>query len=222
MKKTLIFCVFLVNFYCFSQNNYNYLIQTDKLISNENLPFHKGLYFYDEWERDSNENNNRYFSFQNEKGNLEYNNQTYPNLFLKYDLVNDNILFFPTKDARTGILLVKETISAFSLNEKKFIKTNDYGFVQVLIDKNQTKLLLKSEKRNSDKIKNDKLVTQFYLKTSYFVEKYNNIYEIKGKSSLTKLFPSKKTEIANYYKDNKELLSKNSNEFYSNLLRKIL
>ena len=72
------------------------LQQHDQLLGQQNINLLEGVNFEDEYR--SNANEHRYFKeLQYQLGEVTYNNQSYQDVFLRYDLIED-VLLVNTKD----------------------------------------------------------------------------------------------------------------------------
>ncbi|WP_431243875.1 hypothetical protein ACQ9BO_05060 [Flavobacterium sp. P21] len=129
-KKNILFIVFglfLNILSIYSQNNSNNTsIQNlfDKTIGNENLAIYNGPRYVNQYR--SLDNTHCYFLSGNySSGILDYQNQTYNNVDLKYDIHNDILVLKPIgKFDYLGINTIKQNVASFKIYDKKFININ--------------------------------------------------------------------------------------------------
>ncbi|MEO8535449.1 MAG: hypothetical protein ABI441_16960 [Flavobacterium sp.] len=209
----------------------------DKVVGKENLdlyngPRHVNLY------RTLDKSHSYYFSNDYSKGNLNYQDQNYYNLDLKYDINNDNLVLRAHGEYDyLGIKLIKEKTAWFTLNNKKFININFNnptcpiymnGYYQEIIfsnnilyikhHKNKTKVIdTKGISDGSNQNSSDKFTDK-----NEFVLKYKDLYyKISSKSDIIKIFPEYKSEIKKYYNSKIQLEESDKNVFIENLIKEI-
>lgn len=228
---TVISLFFLLHFQnSFSQQNEEYLTIFDSLIGKENLPISNGLFHFNNFRI----NNNKDIYYGNEKfikGSLDYLGQSYSELDLKYDALNDELVYRPSgKSEKTGINIIKSNVSSFQINGLKFInldkKINESskfinGFYEEKIKNNYLSFYIKHYKSKREVFVNKNIFMEFNDETDFIIFKDNNYTKLTSKSTLSKIFPEKKKIIGDYYKNNSELKKKNKMLFFTNLLQNI-
>jgi len=195
--------------------------QQDTLIENQNLfngRIWRNLYYLSEGNQ---------FLFSNEflPGSLTINGKRFTDIFLKYDIYNDEIL---TPVDQGGILqLNKEMVDSFSLSFQdktyKFIKMQDDSikgskkYFSVLYH-GKTALYLKYTKK-IDKLTINGENEKFYqFRRIYFV-KDNVIYLINSKSDLIMALIEKKEMIKPFIKKNRLYVSEKEPESFIPVIR---
>jgi hypothetical protein len=128
LRKPLLFTYFSILIFFFSGNlqsqNQNQKVYNwfDAATGDENPELYNGVLYVEEFKVI----NDKHQFFRTDKfmlGNVSYNGNTYYDQYLKYDLLNDELLVKP-KTASDALLLqtVKSKIDSFTLKEHKFIK----------------------------------------------------------------------------------------------------
>ena len=148
-------------------------------------------------------------------GEITYNDITYKNLHIQYDLVHDEIV---TEHANgRKIILIKEKISEFTIGGHLYQRFPNFsspdnikpGFYNVLIDDGTIKLLAKREKQ----IKGHGSHLSYKVEpghieetTNYYIEKEGSLFHVKNHKDIIRLLSDKKkgtyTRLAE--KNNKE------------------
>lgn len=214
MKSLLLFFT-CFPFFLFSQENDSYLNQVDSLLSVENLPFNYGKVHLVDFRPIISETN-QFFTTQLNKGSLKFNNQTYNNVSIKYDVLNDELVFYSSKG---GLIVDKKKINYFQLKENKFLNIPTLGFTEIIHYTNVDSLLIKHLKAYKQIITSDKTTGYvFSNKKEYYLKRGNALYKIKSKKSFSQIFPKQKIKISNFYKTFQGKYSENMEQFYINLL----
>ncbi len=172
------------------------------------------------------------FLFSNEflPGTVSINQKTFYNLFIKYDVFEDELL----TSALTGatIKLNKEMIDSFSIffqgKPYYFVKIESEkvkgfsGYVNVLCE-GRGSLYVKYKKEIDNLAVDDKFDLFFQTHRIYF-EKEGSVTVINGKRDMLNLMDDNKLKIKEYIKKNRLKISKNNPEsfipvikFYNNL-----
>ena len=142
-------------------------------------------------------------------GNVTYDDQTYTNVLLVYDLYEDQLITrVQNQNGTTNqFLLLKEKVRCFSIDNRQFInftnprgsRDNSSGFYELLSANNVIKLYKKHRKRMSKVLKNSSVSYKFFeQKPEYFISIDRGIYPIKTRKDLMVLFPDHKKELSNY------------------------
>jgi hypothetical protein len=170
----------------------------------------------------------RYYNgFDYTRGSVTYNNQTYSNVLLKYDLLEDKLL--TRSDDNLGLFnvtLIPEKVYGFSIYGHDFIRLADTntgfsgnGFFETAFVGDALSLYIKHIKKKKDRalrtgvqyrFKND----NFYLlktKTSYFV--VNSVRDVR------KTLPENEGEIKDFYKSYRALYKSNRDGFMIKLIK---
>lgn len=230
----LLFLHFLSIFFLFNtsklycQNNASTSIYDwyDSKVGKENLDINNGriLLNYDK----SIEGNDRFYFDNYYSGTVKFDNQIYNNILLNYDAYKDELIINPNNESGSDvILLTKEKVEYFSLNDKKYVninyndfKTPDFikGFYEEKIIGANFILYIKNIKNRKDLIVGDKLFDDFNSSTIYYLKYKEQFYEINSKKSIVAILPEYKKMINEFYSSN-QLVEKSSKvKFFEDLL----
>lgn len=234
--KSLIFKVMLL--FCrtiFSQDNNDIAepyIWFDSLIGIENTEINNGTVYIEELKTEENKNTHKFFSTNKyQLGNICYDNQNYFNVLMKYDLYEDQIIVkIKKKSNYSTIKLVQEKVQNFSINSNYFVNhkffknttsTSSFSFYQILFESKELSLFKVNKKESSELIKEMKLYYEFNNKNFYYILYNDNMYLIKSKKDIKRIFPIYKKDIYSFYKKNKKLFKKDKNTFFIQLTEQI-
>ncbi|MEO8516097.1 MAG: hypothetical protein ABI426_05095 [Flavobacterium sp.] len=234
-RKLLCFTLFILftltnitSVYC--QNNddktlYNWF---DNKFCKENLDINNGSIHLN-YDKTLN-NENRYFEDQNAfvAGNVNYEEQDYFDVNLKYDILNDELILNPknVESNYIGINLNKEKIKSFSINKKTFVNLSaptlppDFakGFYQESIVGKSFTFYIKHYKQKSELIKDYGVFSKYTYKTEFILSFKNKFEEMSSKKSITNQFPEYKKKISDFYVMNEYLEKENKIKFMENLM----
>ncbi|MFC4739012.1 hypothetical protein ACFO3U_03305 [Flavobacterium ponti] len=212
-----------------AQEKEDYLTTYDSIIGKENLAITNGLFHSNNFRV----NDNKDIYFMSEKftiGSLNYINQLYFDVYLKYDAYNDELVYRPSgRSEKTGVNIIKANINSFQINGIKFININNdnekdkviKGFYEEKLKNSTLSFYIKHYKSKREVFVNKNVLVEFSDETTFVVKKNNIFSEISSKTSISKIFPEKRKIINEYYKNNSELKKKNKTEFFTNLLQNI-
>lgn len=161
-------------------------------------------------------------------GTVTYNTQVYYNCSIKYDLLEDNLVFENKNTLNNyAIILDESLVSSFTILDRVFVKLPlkaskfsfyKNGFFEVIMKSNPFNLYVKHEKFARKRV-GDKSVYYNYPGTETLVLEHNfEFYEIDSKNDIIKILPDRKEEIKSFYKTYKNLESQNKSEFLKTLL----
>ena len=220
-KILSVFIFLLIKFTnIYSQNVSSFYTSFDQKIgiSNTNLTY--GVSFKEK-HRTSKNNHNYFLSNYFSDGNITYKNETFYKVKIKYDLIDDLIILnINSNKENKAILLEKEFISNFYIKNKKFINTNEFGFIEEISTDKLFSIYKKHKKKKIEKMGVNKTYYVFEKEDDddilYYKKKY---YLIKSKKDFIKLFPENKKKIKTFYKKN-DFLQKN--KLIKNLMNLLL
>jgi hypothetical protein len=210
----------------------------DNTTGKENLAIYNGTRHVNYY-RTLDNSHSYYFSNKFNTGDLNYENQTYHNLDLKYDVNNDILVLKPIGEYDyLGINIIKEKTAGFSINNKNFINVNynnpscpDYmkGYYQEVFFSKNNILYIKHHKNKTKVIDNKRIsdaasqnTFDEFIEKNDFTLKYKGIYyQISSKSDITKIFPEYKSQIKNYYNNYVQLEESDKEVFIENLIKEI-
>lgn len=232
LSLTFLFFFTNLSVYCQSEKDsddyYNWF---DSVIGEGNTSLYNGTRYIEEY-RTENENHKFYLSNHYLVGSLTYENQTFYNVQMRYDLYKDNIIVkLPNQSSFLFIKLLKEKVNSFSLLGSKFINLakfrNDKGesltnsFYKILHEDTGVSLYKKHYKTRNEYIKDYKLYSKFSDKEYYIINHKGKNISIGKKKDLTRTFPNLKKFISSYYKEHRSLYKSDRDNFYINLIKKI-
>ncbi|APZ46817.1 hypothetical protein BW723_11210 [Polaribacter reichenbachii] len=217
----------------------DYYVWFDAAIGNGNSGIYNGTIFSEIYK--TKPDNHRFFLDNTyQLGNLIYDNQTYYNIYLKYDIHDDQLIAkLPYLDNFLFLRLIKEKIDFFELNiddknatSKKYSflssKANPLvndesfkGFYQILLKTTTSTLLKKNFKERSEFIDENLVYTKFSDRSYFVLLKDYKYYSINSKKDIIRIFPEQKRYISIFYRRNRKLFKKNENDFYTNLFQDI-
>jgi hypothetical protein len=152
---------------------------------------------------------------------VTYNDQTFYNVSLRYDLFEDHLIVkIENQKGRNQILLLKEKIERFRIGETQFEKIGENeinnaissGFYELLTENDFFKLYKWNRKELDKGIKNDAVYYEFNeIKPVYIVKTNSEFFEVKRKRDLTKKYPEFKSELSNFRWSSKNF-EKNDNQ----------
>lgn len=212
----------------YSQNNSEVLTYNwfDKSIGIESLDIKNGLLHLN-FDKTANNNNRYYISNDFKIGTVNYNNQDYYDLFLKYDIYTDELILKPyDKSSTTQINLIKENITFFKIGEQKFVNLNQAKpfktgyYEETSIGKNIF-LYTKYYKEKNKVIKDNFSSIEYSQKNEFLLLKENKFYWVNEKNQIIKLYPDSKKNINNFYFSNKALKKNDNVLFMKNLMKYI-
>lgn len=227
-KKIFLQLLLIFSLSCFSQNK-EFIKHNDSIVGYENLPYYNGIVYTNKYPITS-KNTNQFLENKYTKGVLQYNNQTYFDLSLKYEVFNDILLFKPNTQLILETSLITKQVDFFILNNKKFRKietistdsTYNSGYYEELEINDKSKLYIKYKKTIKTDPSSDKVSYIFYDYKIYYIFYNNKLEIISNKNSIINLFPTYKKEIKKYYRENMALKEKNIQLFYQNLFKTII
>lgn len=202
----------------------------DAKTSKENLPISNGT-LHVNYDRTINNGNRYYHSDKFSKGVVNYNDQNYYDVNLKYDIYKDALVLNPYKDSENvGINLIKEKIAGFTLNGRKFVNlnmddrlSNDFyrGFYEENLNGKSFAFYIKYRKEAKEIVESKFVSIDYIFKTEFVLLYKNTFIKLHSKRDLTQLFPDYKSKIDDFYEMNRALETANEVQFMENLMRHI-
>ncbi|RYG38039.1 MAG: hypothetical protein EOO01_29865 [Chitinophagaceae bacterium] len=143
-------------------------------------------------------------STEAQPGDVIYNEIRYPGMSLKYDLVNDELVFInPGNDL--NIILINQKVNGFTIRDHLFIHVREgvketrfpgEGFYELLYN-GPVQVLLKRSKLLRDAARPEDPARFLQLNT-YYIKKAGTWYEIDSKRSLLAACKDRKQELSKY------------------------
>ncbi|WP_405565989.1 hypothetical protein [Polaribacter sp. Asnod6-C07] len=246
-KRNLLIFLFILALQAKTTNIYaqidlgakDYYVWFDTTIGNGNSGIYNGTIFVEKYI--TKPDNHRFFEENIYKlGNLVYDDQTYYNIQLKYDIHDDQLIAkLPYQSNFLFIKLIKEKIDFFEIyideinlpKEKHtfinsstnldIVDTSFKGFYQVLYKVKST-ILIKKNYKDISKFIDDNLAYIRFSDRSYFALLKDNTYHIiNSKKDLIRIYPKQKKNISIFYRKNRKLFKLNESIFYQKLLEDI-
>lgn len=164
-----------------------------------------------------------------EKGNVVYENQTFNDIILNYDIFKDNLLIKPNGiNDRRLVILIPQKIKSFTFEGKLFVNLNynptstaDFikGFYEENFIGNNFAFYVKHSKEKREMTSEGKIYDDFKIKNSFVLSFKNKFYTIDSKRNLTDVFPELKSKIDDYYVSNSKIEESDKTLFMENLMR---
>jgi hypothetical protein len=218
------FCLILfisINFFSYSQDNKEALVWFDNVINQKNLDINSGIKFT---KKHATIKGNHTFLFEDKfyNGTVNYDNQMYYNVSLKYDIFEDNLISLTANEFNElSIILNKEKVSFFTINNQKFVKLEKEGFHKELYRNKKTALYQKHGKLRSERKVNNYVYSKYSQEVNYYIHHNNQRHSFNKKKDWLKVFPEKKSIIKSFYKDNKNKFKSNLGGFLVDLIKRI-
>ncbi|MDC8000550.1 hypothetical protein POV26_05850 [Aequorivita todarodis] len=229
-KNTLLpFSLFLLlGTGAFSQtNSQNKIYETyDNIVGLDNTGLFNGTEFTDLFL--NTDGTYRYFNgYDYAVGSVTYNGQYYVNVFLKYDLLEDNLLTRSDDNLSIfNVKLIPEFVGSFSIYGRNFVSmpgTNleitGNGYFEAAYLGNKLDLYIKHTKKKKDKPLKNGVQYRFSEYNFYVLKNSGNYTIINSERELRKLLPEKEDEIRNFYKSYKALYKSDPDSFMTKLVK---
>lgn len=214
------------SFLSYSQKNIESYF--DEIIRKENLTISNGKLFVNNYKTTETD---QFYTNKYSSETLNYKNETYTNINIKYDIHRDILIFKPYGESENfGIELIAENVHSFTLKNKTFINlsilTKDsIDFVKGFFEENyrseKLSFYIKHKKETKEFINNQRIFNSFHNYNRYVIFFNNNYYEIKNSKDLIKIFPSLKKDIKQFNDENNSLLRENKDVFFEKIIKKI-
>ena len=220
----------LIGFFSYSQNNLpNKIFKTyDKIVALDNTDLYNGTEFTDLFL--NTDGTYRYYNnYDYVKGSVTYNGQYHVNVFLKYDLLEDNLLTRSDDNLSIfNVKLIPAFVESFIIYDRNFVRLADTNlnlpgnsFFEEAYVGNHHSLYIKHTKRKKDKAVRSGIQYRF-IDDSYYLLKNNEKYNlITSAKDLRELLPEKDEEIQDFYRSNKSLNKSNPDTFMVKLVQYI-
>ena len=132
-------------------------------------------------------------------GAIDYDEQSYYDVPMKYDLFEDRVII----KLNNELLLDKDKIDRFSIADHNFEKMNfvtedgnqKMGFFEKLIANGHFDLIKKHKKDDRKKMGEKTVYYEFVDKNEYYLLYENKYFRVETRSDITKIFPDYSGEI---------------------------
>ena len=225
-------CICLViPFFGYSQTSeepyYNWF---DSLVSIQNAGLYSGVEYIDT-DRATAEAHKFFQTPKFVKGDVVFQNQTYYNVSLKYNVFDDRLIVkLSNQSSETALAPIKAFTSGFHLGFHQFVLVNDAqavasgntGYYELLQENNHFRLLKKYNKSRITKFDTGRSFFEFKdARADYLLHYKGGYYSVNSKRELTKLFPQFKKEI-NAVRENKNKTDEAAqNSYIKNVMQRI-
>lgn len=212
-----------------SQSESNYFSAFDTSVNSQNTGLYNGIVYYDNIGLSSEKH--RFFKTKDfVTGSIKYDGQTYYDIPIKYDVYSD-IVLVKLKNGFNEVIMqpIKDKVEEFSIGASPFIKIQEeinkrellFGFYENLSSNSFFTLYKKHRKLKKKRL--DKAVVYFdFLDRYEYVLLYQNMYyPIKGKGSISKIFPEYKKQINTFYKENSSIKKTDPDGFMISVLNHV-
>ena len=210
-------------------NSENSLYQWyDKSVGKENLDINNGT-LYSNYYKTVNNTQSYLNSEVFENGNVVYENQTYTDIILNYDIFKDDLLLKPNGiNDRRSVILIPQKIQSFTFSGKLFVNLNynqipTADFVKGFYEENYVGekfiLYIKHAKEKREMTSEGKIYDTFKVKNEFVLYFKNKFYDINSKRNIAAIFPELKNQIDDYYLLNNKIEESNKTQFMESLLR---
>lgn len=222
----------ITSFKIYSQSNAVISLYTkfDSIVGKENLGINNGTLHSNPYRIAS--KNQRYYSKDEFSiGQISYDNQIYLNVNLKYDLLEDQLVFkHKDQTDNLAINLNRSKIIFFNIKNKKFINLDivtsikpDFikGFYEENFIGNEISLYIKHFKERKEINQSDGIYSDYINHNIFVIKHQKTFYLIETKKDLKKLLPEYSKIINDYYNINSKLENIDKLQFMENLVRYI-
>ncbi|WP_051369534.1 hypothetical protein [Flavobacterium cauense] len=198
----------------------------DQTLGIENLDINNGTVHTNEFRILNNKH--RYYPSDNfEIGKVNYNNQQYYDISLKYDIYKDILVYKPKNSDIISINLIQDRVSSFMINNKKFIYIDNLffplspiktGYYEESISGKNFIFYIKHHRDKREVLKGASVYNEFDDNYEYLIKKDDAFIKINSKKDIIKLFPEQKRKINDFYSANGKLKNNEETVFYEKLL----
>ncbi len=193
--------------------------QFDKIIGPNNTKLSYGVIYKEKYRKKHRDNHNFYQDDSFKRGSIIYRGQVFNNIELKYELVDDFLVIqLSNNNQITSIIPEKSLVQKFSIENKKFINSSSFGFLEELLIKEEFSVLKKHRKLSKENRDADYRYHTFKKQEGYILFYNDNYFSIDSKRDFVKLFPNSKKQISKFYKDNKFLIKNDYKTFVAKLI----
>jgi hypothetical protein len=156
---------------------------------------------------------------EKQPGSVAYNQHTFNDIVLSYDLVRDQVVLSPPQSPLT-LRLINEKVASFTVGSHRFtrlaadsvsrsvIRT---GYYEVLVD-STVQVLAKRSKRMQERISQTFIDVEFTTVDRLFIQKAGRYYPVASKSSVMTLFADHNKELQRYLQEHKLRFNKAQRE----------
>ena len=202
----------------------------DSMIGPNNLGIFKGVAYNNEFRVIS--DRHQFFKKMNFiEGSVVFDQQSYFNLQLRYDVYNDNLQIINADVlGLPPIILDNNKVEAFQIGEYLFenidhhvIKEDNLsGMVQVIVPNDSLTLYKKHHKKPLKKTDETRIYYEFKNSHRYYVWYKNRSYSVKKASDLTTIFPIYRKHLKRIHEKYVVLKKTNSDAYMKSVVSDLL
>lgn len=219
--------IFLVVSFSYAQNTSKDKIHEtyDNIVGLDNTGLYNGTEFTDLFL--NTDGTFRYLKgFDYSKGSVFYKGEYYVNIFLKYDLLEDNLLTRSDDNLSVfNVKLIPEFVEWFTIYNRKFVRLTNTnlglsgnGFFEEVYSGNQLILYIKHSKRKKDKALKSGIQYRFFDTNLYVLKRNNSYFKVNSVKDLRKAIPEKEDEIRQFHRSNRILYKSDPDSFMTRLI----
>ncbi|AUC18508.1 hypothetical protein, partial [Polaribacter reichenbachii] len=227
MKKiTISTYLLLLNFFLLNSqskiNEKNSYLLFDEALGLNNTELYNGIIYRNNLKKTS--INTRFYNSENfQLANIKYNNNWFYNIETKYDLYSQKVIVKLSylNEGHIVIELFSNSIEEFNINNKKFIRTKDFTFWEIVLENNNLNIYRKHKKNKKETIVDNKLYDNFKTVGPNLIVSYKNkLHEVKKEKDILKIFGNDKF-LKKIFKENKSIKKTNKQDFYIECIKNI-
>lgn len=143
-------------------------------------------------------------------GSVIYDKVHYEQVYMKYDLVKDQLIVAPKGPNEIFISLFSPRVSGFSFNSNHFFRVNEDGGEKTLpagfyqeLEKGKLTFLAKRSKQIKEKIQGTILTQRFEEYVKYYLCKTGTCFQIKNEKDIYKVVDDQRKELHQFMSKNK-------------------
>jgi hypothetical protein len=195
----------------------------DTAVGRENLGFNNGTIHFNPYR--SADKTHRYFGpDQYQAGEISYDGQTYSDIPLRYDLLDDAVVAKMSK-GNMGFNLIRQKTESFTLGGKKFVNLDlansntgfASGFYEEAYAGNGVVLYIKHSKERIEVLTNERVFNKYIEKNEFIVHHLDSWSEANSQKDWTLAFPKLKDKIDEFYRTNNSSRTLDTQAFMKNL-----
>lgn len=200
----------------------------DNIVGWENLDINNGPFYTDTY-KTIGTNNMYLITNKYTIGNINYEGQNYYNVNIKYNVYEDELILNPHGESKhIGIILIKDKVDSFYINDKKFVKINQNksslaelatGYYELERINDNFNFYIKHHKKLDKIINDDGVYYNFPEDNQFFISFENVFYSIDSKNDIIKIFPHQKKGITDFYSTHRNLKISDINQFMIDLMK---
>lgn len=160
-----------------------------------------------------------FLSSEKQPGSVVYNQHTFSNIVLSYDVVLDQVVVSPPQSPLT-LRLINEKVMGFTIGSHRFTRlvadsasrsVVRTGYYEVLLD-STVQVLARRSKRKQERINQPFIDVEFTPFDKLFIQKAGRYYPVASKSSAMHLFADHSKQMQKYLQEHKLRFNKEQRE----------